>query len=315
MLCEKYECQNNLSKLTFGNTQPTFDEVLAKACSYSVLSYNIKRDCILIFASQQKDVNEILAKLSKANRASDTTAEMSEIYRKIEEKDWLFYNNLVRFAFFNKYIEIAESTYTWELGSGANKFVPFGIDAKTIAREKVAFLKDSGSLFVSCTIDTLSKSNYLKKQDVLKIQKDLSAEEVRMLKVSYISKFYDYEKIKSYDNLFYDKRIGDGARIPDKILEDYSKIPLRFYIKLRLLETWSGLDNADNSVIKKIAQELFVEDKNLITNMVQQVQTIDLVEDSSAPKPVYECDEAIEIDNYKTKYISGGSSIIGYKIS
>ena len=313
LLCEKYECQNNLNKLIFDACRLSFDEVFEKARGYSVLSYNIKRDCTLMFESQLQDEKEILTMLSKAGKADPDA--LGEIYRKIEEKDWLLYNNLIRFAFLNKYIEVAENSYTWELGSGKNKFVPFKVETKNIAKQQVAFLKDRYSFFVSTTMDKLEKSNYLKKQDVLKIKKDLSADEVRSLKVSYITKFYDYSQVKNYNNIFYDKKIGDGAKIPEVILDKYSSIPLLIYIKLRLLEVQTGLDNSDSPAIKKIADMLFADEKAMLLSDEWQVKDIDLVENENAKETIFECDETIEIDSFKTKYVVGGESFIGYKIS
>lgn len=315
LLCEKYECQNNLTDEIFGKARLSYEEILSHACDYSVLSYNIKRDCILMFKSQQKDINEILAMLTGKTKTDATPATLSEIYRKIEEKDWLFYNNLVRFAFLNKYIETAESSYSWELGSGKNKFTPFGVDIKKIAKEQVAFLKDSQSLFVSTSIDKLEKSNFLKKQDVLKIKKGLDSDEVRTLKVSYITKFYDYEKVKNYNNIFYDKKFGDGAKVPEVILEKYSKIPLLAYVKLRLLETQTGLDNSDNSVIKNIAENLFADDKLVLVDVSAEVEEIVISAEEPVKETVYECDESIEIDEFRTKYTVGGNSFIGYKMN
>ena len=313
--CEKYECQNHLGNLVFKDKKLSFDEIFARARDYSVLSYNIKRDCILMFESQQKEIYEILSMLLKAEKSDDTAKALSEVYRKIEEKDWLLYNNLVRFAFLNTYIIAAEKSYNWELGTGKDKFVPFGVDTKKIAKEQVAFLKNRNSLFVASSIDQLEKSNYLKRQDVLKIKRDLSADEVRELKATYIAKFFDYNKVKNYNNIFYDKKIGTGAKVPEIIIEKYSRIPILVYIKIRLLENKTGLDNADSGVIKKITEELFAGDKLLIEEYAPAIKPIDIALDEEPKKTIFECDETIEIDEYKTKYVSGDNSFVGYKVS
>ena len=69
--------------------------------------------------------------------------------------------------------------------------------------------------------------------------------------MAYTTKFYDYEKLKSYNNIFYDKKIGKGAKVPEQIIEKYAKLPTLIFLKLRLKESELKLENSDTENIKR----------------------------------------------------------------
>ncbi len=318
MHSEKYDAEHNIFELVFGKDKLTFDEILEKAKEYSVLSYNIKRDCLIIFNSQTEEINKTLNQINKYVELADANKYLSEIYLNVKQKDWLYYNGLIRYSFISKFIEYAEKTYEWELALPEEK-TPFNLDIKAIAKEKIAFLKNQDALFISSSIDKFSTSSYLKNQNIFKLKKDLSIKEFYSIKLSYITKFYDYEKIKSYNNLFYDKRIGEGARVPEKIIKNYAKVPTLILIRLKVLSASIGQDNTDNAKLQKICHDLFVADYELLENLqpikTKQDEVKIEVNINSEPRTVYECEEIEEYGEFVVKYIIDGKVINGYKIT
>ena len=159
---ENYECLNSLSDILFKDARLSFNNILCRAKEYKLLSYNIKRDVLLIFTNQQKDIDSIKSQLKSVEKSSDASKMLGEIYKEICQKDWLKYNSDVRCAFLAKFIEMAEKTYNYELNGQKSGETPFGINIKRIAKETVAFLKSRESLFVSSSVDKFMTSNYLK---------------------------------------------------------------------------------------------------------------------------------------------------------
>lgn len=311
---ENYECLNSLSDVLFKDARLSFNNILCRAKEYKLLSYNIKRDVLLIFTNQQKDIDSIKSQLKSVEKSSDASKMLGEIYKEICQKDWLKYNSDVRCAFLAKFIEIAEKTYNYELNGQKSGETPFGINIKRIAKETIAFLKSRESLFVSSSVDKFMTSNYLKNQNIFRLKKDIDAEDYLNLKMAYTTKFYDYEKLKSYNNIFYDKKIGKGAKVPEQIIEKYAKLPTLIFLKLRLKESELKLENSDTENIKRTSEVLFSSDKEYFVTHSNNAEEVIEIAEENITKAIYECDEVIE-DASVTKYRFGTTIINGYKIS
>lgn len=311
---EKYEFQNNLNKILYDKNRLTFEEVLKRAREYSILSYNIKQDCIQMFQNQQEDINNILGKLSRPVKIEEHNETLGKIYEEIIQKDWLLYNNLIRSTFISKFIEVASRSFNWELIAKGKKQLPFGLNIKSIAKEPVAFLKDRNSLFVSSTIDKLLDSNYLKNKNVFRIKSNINFAELINLKNNYEEKFYDYEKLKGFNNIFYDKKIGAGVTVPDEIIENYSKIPTMVWIKLKVVEFQIGASNAGIvDLLGLIQDDEAIVPISTVADKTVTEEKIDISEDN-LKKTIFDCDEVIEIDSTTVKYRTGNSVVTGYRI-
>ncbi len=310
---EKYECLHNLNELLFGKNRLSFEDVLKKAKEYKILSYNIKRDVLLLFKNQYRESEEICEELSKLSNATDAVKPLCDMYKRICEKDWLKYSSLIRYAFLLKYISVAEKNYNWEL-LGKGNINPFGVDIKSVAKEPVAFLKNRESLFVSSSTDKFINSNYLRNQNIFRLKKELSIEEFLNLKMAYTAKFFNYEKIKVYNNIFYDKKIGKGARVPEQIIENQAKIPTLIFLRLKLTEKQLSLENSQSEELEKVSKFLFSSDADFETLKEKTKEEIIEVDEKNIPKTIFECDEVIEVDGLVSKYRFGSTVVNGYKI-
>ena len=258
VLSENYEYLNNFSDDLKKFVSPlSFDEITARAKQYNLLSYNIKYDVERLFNTQQNDISETISAISTIRANADQNKELLKIYNSIKEKDWLYYNNQIRFTFLKKFIETAHKTHQWSLDENNSRSMPFGINAKALANENIVYLKSKNDLFVESSIDTFLHTRYAKDLNAFDINKNASANHLISIKVGYINHFFNSEKVKQYNNLFYDKMINEGVKITDDILEGNNKIPTFVSMKIKLLENAIGLSNSDSDVVRQLADELF----------------------------------------------------------
>lgn len=311
---EKYECFNSLNQELFGFGRLSFSEILKRAKEYKILSYNIKRDAIILFQNQQKDIDEILKELSLIDKSSDSSKSLGRLYKEICKKDWLQYNSQVRCYYIAKFIEMAGQSYNYELYGAKSGTLPFKVNVKAIAKETIAYLKSRDSLFVSSSADKFITSNYLKKQNIFKLKNDMCEEDYLNLKMAYITRFYDYSKVSAYNNLFYDKKIGKGARVPDNIIESHAKLPNLIFLKLRIKEDQLNFENTNSQKLKQIAEILFKSDEEFKfeEEITKQIDVL-IIEENIGAKTIYECDEVIDDGNI-VKYRFGNQIVKGYKI-
>ena len=187
---------------------------------------------------------------------------------------------------------------------------PFGIDIKSVAKEEIAYLKSNNDLFVASSLDKFLNTKYAKELQTFALKGGTNAELLKNIKVDYIDHFFDYNTVKEYNNLFYDKKIVGGLKVTEDIRLENEKIPTYIFMKIKLLENSIGLGNSDSSAIKQIASEL----KGIQTFEEEVPEAEVVVEESKIMYPSIEC-EVEDIDDHTVRYIFGDKTIIGYKFA
>lgn len=313
IMSEKYEFNHNFSN-EIGKYYKSvgFDALLAKAVEYKLLSYNKKMDIVNLFESQEEEIVETKNEIHLiSNTASSSSDKLAAVYSKICTKDWLYYSNEVRFEFLKKFNAVSQKTHEWKLSVGNLLIDPFGMNLKKLSKEQVSYLKSKNDLFVSMSIDKLLTTNLIKSDRVLELETATDAENIYNLKMEYISHFYDYEKTKNYNNLFYGKTFNENTKVTDEIIENYSKIPSLVCMDLKQIESNIGLSNADSSAVKKIS-EIVGEYETTNQVKIDKVQVIAMREEVGSTVDI--TDFAQRLGDYGIEYHFGDTKFVGYKL-
>lgn len=312
ILSEKYEYENQFFEefKKFGKNIG-ISEILELAREYKLVSYNYKKDIEELFVSEQKEVEETIYAINTL-KPNLNNFDIAEIYKQIKKKDWLYYNNQVRFNFLNKFIARADKTKEWTILTEEKEENPFGINIKKIAKEEIAYLRSEDGLFVSSSLDKFLNTKFIKNLKEFEIKNKSSYEELKNLKVEYMKHFYDYDSLKSYNNLFYDKKIQEGVSISEDIIENNKKIPSLIALKIKLLEDKIGFGNSNSLVIKQISS--YIEEEVKEEKMGAPVEVAFEEIEVQEYNPLYEltaCDAEV-VDEHRIKYTVNGQSFIGY---
>ena len=307
---ERYEYNNSFSKaLSKFVEHLSFDEVLKKASEYKLLSYNIKLDVKTLFVNQRREVEEMVSKIENTKRIEDYQTHLLECYKQIKNKDWLYFNNEVRLAFIKNFTESSEKTFNWRLEFAGEKINPFGINIKAMAKEQVTFLSSDDSLFISASIDKLLRNNYIKNLKWLKLKNLNNVDAIKMAKVEFSSHFFDYEKTKMYDNLFYDKKLGDNKKVPEEITRKTKKIPTLILGILKLQERYVSAENCDYEIISRIMSDVSEKEYD-----ASDKKDMIIIDETTIHYPDFECDSIESFEDY-IKYNIGGNNFVGYKFT
>ena len=297
---EKYEYNSNFSQelKKFVKTA-SFDELLEKAKDYKFLSYNMKLDLMSLFESQEQEIKEIVEVINGVTHPETADKEFEKIYAEIQEKDWLYYSNEVRFEFIKRMADVSEFTYSYTVKSNGKKINPFGISVKDLSKEPIVYLKSNDDLFISATLDKFLNTKYIKNTKTLELKGLKNVDALKRVKMEFASHFFDYEGTIKYNNLFHATKLQDGIKIPTDIIENNRKVPTYVYMKLKLIESRLGLSNSDAPTIHQIAKliENFEND-----GVFEKMFKADMTEDNSAAKV-----------NSETCTFEDGS-FIGYRI-
>ena len=304
ILSEKNEYSNNfaLSLDSFASNL-SLDEILKRACEYNLLSYNLKLDIENIFVEDQKSVQEYVLRLDKISAASGSQTELSKAYKEILGNDQLFFNNEVRFAFLKKFSDVAENSHEWMLNLDGKRINPFDTNVKALVTEEITYLKNDSSLFVSANLDKFLNTNCIKSSKVLELRGINDADTLKEVKLEFLTHFYDYEKTKRYDNLFYDKRMAGHAKVTIDIEEYAQKVPTFVMLKLKAIECKLGLENSNYEIITKIMND--------ISN-----PSAELLESTSAPVSASEVNFDFLAEDFGdyVRYSIGNNVFLGYKL-
>lgn len=313
ILSEKYEYENQFyDELKKFRKTLTIDEILELAREYKLVSYNYKKDIEDLFVSEQQEIDEMLVSIS-ALKPNLNNHDMTAMYEQIKKKDWLYYNNQIRFNFLNKFVLRAEKTKEWTILTATKEENPFGINVKKIAKEEIAYLKSEDGLFVSSSLDKFLNTKFIKSLKEFEIKNKSSYEELKNLKVEYMKHFYNYDSVKDYNNLFYDKKIQDGITISEDIIENHKKIPSLIALKIKLLEDKIGFGNSNSLVIKQISNYIKEEVKS-DEALAEEVQVVEESVEVSEYSPIVELTaaEAEIIDENTIRYTKNGEAFIGF---
>ena len=309
---EKYEYNSNFSNelKKYVEVLP-FEEIVKRASEYKMLSYNMKLDLLSLFETQNQDIKEIIDDINSVTNPEICDREFERIYAEIESKDWLYFNNEVRFEFIKRMADISEFTFNFTVKFKGKKINPFGISVKTLSKEPIVYLKSNDDLFISATLDKFLNTKFIKSSNTLGLKGLKSSDALKRVKMEFASHFFDYEGTIKYNNLFYATKIQDGIKIPSEIIENHRKVPTFVYMKLKLIETRLKLSNNDAPTILQIAKLVDSYEK---TGEFEKMSVIDMTEDDSSSVVT---DESCVFEDfgYAVKYTFEDGSFIGYRIN
>lgn len=309
---EKYEYNSSfVGELKKCAETIDFKEIIAKAKEYKMLSYNMKLDLTNLFDSQEEEIIDIISKINSISNPETSEKDFESIYKEISEKEWLYYNNEVRFEFIKRMADVSEFTFNYQVNFEGKKVDPFGISVKKLSKEPIVYLRSESDLFISASLDKFLNTRYIKSTKTLELKGLKSSDALKKVKMEFANHFFDYEGTIKYNNLFYETKLQDGVKIPREIIENNRKVPTFVYMKLKLIENRLGLSNCDAGTIKQIASLI---DKFEETGNFEKIAVLDMSED----------DESVELSSetaiyedlgYAVKYTFADGSYIGYRLA
>ena len=308
---EKYEYNSNFFRELKKYVKIlSFEEIVERASNYKMLSYNMKLDLENLFNSQEQEIREIIEVIGGVSNPENANRDFEKIYSEIAEKDWLYYNNEVRFEFIKKMADVSEFTYNYSVNLNGKKINPFGISIKSLSKEPIVYLKTNEDLFISATLDKFLNTKYIKNTKTLELKGLKSSDALKRAKMEFASHFFDYENTIKYNNLFYETKIQDGVKIPEEIIENNKKIPTYVYMKLKLIESKLKMGNSDASTISQLAK---VIEKFESTGNFEKIaiENADMFEDENVTSEVCTYEDL----GYAVKYTFEDGSFIGYRLS
>ncbi|MBQ8424860.1 MAG: hypothetical protein IJX17_02420 [Clostridia bacterium] len=304
----------------------SFDsKLLNKAIEYNMLSYNLKYDIIDTFNEHNEDILNTIEKIQNLKNKSNVNSELSKIYNDIKKKDWLYYNNYLRFAFIDKLIKTTEKTHIWQVKVGEYYVNPFDINTKELAEEKVSFLQNEDSLFINMPLNRLVKTNIFKEHKDLEFTKDIKIIDIKRLKMNYARKFYNYAEISQMKNVSYigNTDLKHNKTVKLELIEDKTLIPNLIDLNIKLIEAKLMGENAHHSMIKETItvindyedgfDDIYDRQENFIDEekMNDMSDYIEIPFDALYEKNDVELVE--EIDDLRYRYTVNGETVIGYK--
>lgn len=294
IFCEKSEYENCFSVIIskFGKTME-FDEIINNAKNYKLLSYNLAYDISRLFKSQQKEIDQIIYDINTTTSSMDFKGELANIYERIAQQDWLYYNLEIRHHFLNKFIEFGEKDFDWKIAFNGDRINPFDIDAKAVAQEEIAFIVSKAKKPIVMKWSDFTKTKYYKENEDLNLKDGALIDSIKRVKTNYLAKFYNAKIAEKFKDT--------------KELEEFERVPTLVNLKLKLIEENNGLGNSDAKVIKDISQIIFAKEKSF--------EREDLVlKESDIEYPKFTALGVEETDD-TIIYDFGGTKKVGYKIN
>ena len=308
VFCEKYEYKTCFPEIFSRYTKVlSINEILSKARKYKMLSYNIVYDIGRLFKSQQREIKNIVEAIESISFSGDFKQEFSEIYLKICDQDWLYYNAEIRLNFLKKFTDISEKDYDWKLDINGKRVSPFDVDIRELSREVVAFSSEKDIKLISAPLAELVKTNYFKNQDNLNFNNGYSIEELKKVKANYLEHFYRFDVLSKLSNVFYDKKENQKLKNIDFPITEMERVPTLVSLKLKLIENLTGLGNSDANVIKTISESLFKDASQ------DSIELTSLTEDD-IDYPKFTAEKMEEFEEYYVYEVSGQKKI-GYKVN
>lgn len=308
IFCEKYEYKTCFPEIFSRYTKVlSINEILSRARKYKMLSYNIVYDIGRLFKSQQKDIKNIVEEIEAISFGKDYKQEFSEIYAKICEQDWLYYNAEVRLHFLKKFTDISEKEFDWKLDMNGKRVSPFDVNIRELSREMVAFSDEKDRKLISAPLAEFVKTNYFKNQENLNFNNGHSIEELKKVKANYLEHFYRFDVLSQLSDVFYDKKETLKLKKIDFPISEMERVPTLVSLKLKLIENLTGLGNSDANVIKTISEALFKEAS-------QEFVELNTLTEEDIEYPKFTAEKVEEFEEYYVYEVSGQKKI-GYKVN
>ena len=304
---EKYEYEMCFSHILskFGNVLE-IDEILSKAKEYKLLSYNIVYDINRLFKSQQREIDGLVLDIENVVMSDDSKEDFANLYSEIKNQDWLFYNSEIRFHFIKKFADFSEKTHVWKLEMNGQKIDPFDVNIKDLSREIVAFSASRNEKLISIPLSDFMKTKYFKNLGDLNFSNGYSVDALKRVKSNYLSHFYNPDIVSDEKDLFFDEKKKTTKLSQNSVLENSECIPTLVNLKLKLIESSTGLGNSDAKIIKSISQSIFSDEKNETSDNMT-ISENDIEYPKFNAESIKETDETIV-------YKVGKTEKTGYKI-
>ena len=199
--------------------------------TYENLSQISKTEKAKEYIAKIKEIVEVINGITNPETADK---DFERVYKEISEKDWLYFNNEIRFEFIKRMADVSEFTFNYTVKFNGKKINPFGISVKTLSKEPIVYLKSEDDLFISASLDKFLNTRYIKNTKTLELKGLKSADALKRVKMEFASHFFDYNGTIKYNNLFHATKLHDGVKIPKEIIENNSSPVLTFIKKSEL---------------------------------------------------------------------------------
>lgn len=307
IFCENNEYATCFAELISRFTKVlTFDEILAKAKTYKLISYNVAYDIGRLFKSQQREIDIILSDINSLTFSLEDRNNLSELYLKICEQDWLFYNAEVRYHFLKKFADLSEKELNWKLDINGEQVNPFDVNVRKLSHEKVVYSVDKNKKMVLLDLSDFTKTKYFKNLEDINFKDSFSVESFKKVKSNYLSHFYNVDVFGDKKQVIFDKK--SNLAISDKSIQfdGFERIPTLVNLKLKVIESDAGLGNSDTKTIKNIADSIFSEEKQLI-------QETGLISEQDIDYPRFSAEKTEAVGD-AIVYVVGKTKKVGYKL-
>jgi len=298
VLCEHYEYNNNIVELEFAK-KLSFDDVLALAKKNDIKSFNIKRDVLKIDEKQQEHIFEILDRILAVEPANEGRFE--NLYNEILANDYLKFNNLIKFNFLNKFIEIANVTNRWHLVMKDAQVEPFDVDVKMLVDESIIFVPNNKTESLNIDLGMFFKTKYAKKLKNLNL-KNIKDE----------NSFYQV-KLENFSRFFVKNKKDDKLK--------NNKLPKLINLRLKIIKNRIMSNTLGDDMFFKVREIVKNYEKTIHIGDLDDVDDEQLLldektnENKEFVRALFECDEIRDLGNDEVLCIVGEKSFRGFKFS
>ncbi len=281
------------------------DEILKRSNEYRLLSYNVPYDIGRLFKTQQSKINDIIESIEEITLASNDRQSLSNLYLEIKDQDWLYFNAEVRYHFLKKFSDFAEKDFDWKLNVNGEAINPFDINVKDLSREKIAFCND-GKKFIISNLADFTKTTYFKNLDDMSFKDGFSIDLLKKVKSNYLSHFYNANVVENENQASFENKDNKNNKDNQISPSWFERIPTLINLKLKIIESDTGLGNSDTKTIKNIAESIFSEEKQLSSESL-------VIKEDDVDYPKFTANKTEVVEDAIVYYV-GNTKKIGYKV-
>lgn len=313
-----------ITNMDLMNNNTDYSKILDKAMSFNMLSYNLEYDVTNSYMTHDNEILGMVEKITTLPKNNDLYNSLNSCYKEIVNKNWLYHNRYIRYAFIQKMIISANLSNNWHVYIGGKYENPFGVDVKSIAEERVAFLENENSLLVEMPVNRLLMIDNIRRDNSLKITSDATEESLEFIKMNYANKFYNLVESKKLTGFFYNDnsaKSNKNRKVDMVLLEDKHIIPDLFLMKIKLIEARNGFENSHLEKINKLNETILQrieeqDDDTLLSmsllNLDENIELSELDLNDVIGNNI-DCDKIEEFVNGCVQYMHNGKKIVGYK--